>query len=680
MPATLARPLVSARGMASTDPPVKRSRTSTVESLQALLNVGGISRDGLYKLLKKLEEVPELPSHCMNLLNTAYHERFRRVRIMMPLELDSGEIFEWELADPTLLLQMVIDVCPSLGSLYKAALRGHPGRWDIVFVWDEFSPGNQMAIDNKRKVMNASFNFTQLGMAVLSSEASWLTPISVRHNVVARAKVGWSGMLAMFLKHFLFGPQGVCSAGIPLVVDGETIVVMADLKHMLSDGDGIKMAFNWKGAGGTKPCLLHHNVFARGSDLACRAPGCVEISEDDPNLFKTWAGTGLEDVVDLISAAHEKWLRKEWSKERFKDLQQIHGINFSVGGLLNDRELRSRVRFVDTIRYDWMHSTLQDGSVSTEIYLFFEACKSKLGISNKDVETFLKLGWSFPAAHSAKGKQLWHVFDDFRTRSSAKAGHLKASASELLGVFSLLRHFADTRVATRPEVAAEYAALQAAFDVVDLFMCAKKGRISTREAGCRLYRAVAYHLKKHKEIHGTSEITPKFHWLFDICEQVSKSPVLLDCFIVERLHLRVKQIANPIKNTKVFEASVLAGVINSHIQALEAKEFGNRLVGKVLPYPGLLQTFVADKMQQNSQKIAVGDFVFHGASVGKVIACVLEGHNLSCLVDVWSCICQVSTYGHRWAQGGEVGHWPADAVDCAVAWRPDGDGVLVLRL
>ena len=130
----------------------------------------------------------------------------------------------------------------------------------------------------------------------------------------------------------------------------------------------------------------------------------------------------------------------------------------------------------------------------------------------------------------------------------------------------------------------------------------------------------------------------------------------------------------------MFEASVLARVINSQIQSLEEKEFCNRLVGKVLPYPGLLQTFVADKMQMNSQKTAVGDFVFHDASVGKVFACVLEGQNLSCLVEVWSCLCQVSTYGHRWAQSGEVRRWPADAVDCAVAWRPEGEGVLVLRL
>ena len=28
--------------------------------MQALLNVGGISRDGLYKILKKLDELPEL--------------------------------------------------------------------------------------------------------------------------------------------------------------------------------------------------------------------------------------------------------------------------------------------------------------------------------------------------------------------------------------------------------------------------------------------------------------------------------------------------------------------------------------------------------------------------------------------------------------------------------------------
>ena len=469
------------------------------------------------------------------------------------------------------------------------------------------------------------------------------------------------------------------SAGVPLVISCETCLVTADMKNMLSDGDGIKMAFNWKGGGGTKPCILHWNVFARDSDLASRAPDCVEISEHNPTLFKTWTGTGLEDVVDLISAAREKVLRKEWAKARFNDLQQMYGINFSTGGLLNDRLLRSRVRFTEVIRYDWMHSTLQDGSVSTEIYLFFAACNRKLGISHKEVEHFLRFDWVFPAMHRAKGKQLWHVFDDFRSRSSAKAGHLKATASELLGVSSLLRYFAETRTANRPEVAAEYIALLAAFDVVDLFMLAKRGRVSTRDAGGRLYSAVAHHLKRHKDAHGTSEITPKFHWLFDICEQVPKSPVLLDCFIVERLHLRVKKIANPIKNTKTFEASVLAGVINSQIQSLEAKEFGNRLVGKAIPYPGVLHAFVADKMQRNSQTIAVDDFVFHECSVGKVMACISEDDNLSCLVEVWTCLSQVSKFGHRWAPSGQFMLWPAHAVDCAAAWRVQGGETVVLR-
>ena len=114
-------------------------------------------------------------------------------------------------------------------------------------------------------------------------------------------------------------------------------------------------------------------------------------------------------------------------------------------------------------------------------------------------------GWQFPSAHRAKGHQLWRVFDAFRTRSSENAGHLKASASELLGAICLLRHFVDTHVQIQAEVAAELDSLKAAFDVVDLFLLAKRRRISMQDAGVRLYRAVATssssktHCKSHQK-------------------------------------------------------------------------------------------------------------------------------------------------------------------------------------
>ena len=171
---------------------------------------------------------------------------------------------------------------------------------------------------------------------------------------------------------------------------------------MISDGDGIRSAFNWKGASSTKPCLLHYNVFSRDSDLVHRAEGNVEITCHDPKLFKHWVDDGLEKVVDFISLAHQRVERGEWTKKRFADLQQVCGMNFAYGGLLNDVALRSKIRFLDVIRYDWMHCALQSGTVTNEIWLFFNACKCKAGLPFAAVETFLKSGWSFVEHHRAK--------------------------------------------------------------------------------------------------------------------------------------------------------------------------------------------------------------------------------------------------------------------------------------
>ena len=62
----------------------------------------------------------------------------------------------------------------------------------------------------------------------------------------------------------------------------------------------------------------------------------------------------------------------------------------------------------------------------------------------------------------------------------------------------------------------------------------------------------------HKKAWGNSNFLPKHHWLFDIPLQISRDGgVLLDMFITERLHLTCKSIAEKIKNTTSFEASVL---------------------------------------------------------------------------------------------------------------------------
>ena len=137
-----------------------------------------------------------------------------------------------------------------------------------------------------------------------------MTPVTLRHSIIAQSKLGWSGILAISIKRLLFGPHGISTVGLPLRVNGALFIIKGRLSIMISDGGRIRSAFNWKGASSTKPCLLHHNVFSRDSDLVHRAEGNVEITCHDPNLFQHWVDDGLEKVVDLISLAHQRVERR----------------------------------------------------------------------------------------------------------------------------------------------------------------------------------------------------------------------------------------------------------------------------------------------------------------------------------------------------------------------------------
>jgi len=86
--------------------------------------------------------------------------------------------FEWEFASPTCLLQLTLMECPKLQTLYAEALRIHPCRedkpWRIVMGFDEFAPGSQLVVDNRRKAMNLYYNFLELGSHSLSIGFSFL--------------------------------------------------------------------------------------------------------------------------------------------------------------------------------------------------------------------------------------------------------------------------------------------------------------------------------------------------------------------------------------------------------------------------------------------------------------------------------------------------------------------------
>ena len=94
--------------------------------------------------------------------------------------------------------------------------------------------------------MVLNFSFAELGPH-LFHDAAWFTPVVVRSKMIEKVKGGWSNMLRMFLIHILWGTHGFQSVGIPFAIGKSMTLIHAKIGFVLSDGDGLRIALDWKG-------------------------------------------------------------------------------------------------------------------------------------------------------------------------------------------------------------------------------------------------------------------------------------------------------------------------------------------------------------------------------------------------------------------------------------------------
>ena len=94
----------------------------------------------------------------------------------------------------------------------------------------------------------------------------------------------------------------------------------------------------------------------------------------------------------------------EMTKARFDKMTMALGFNANRLGLLNDTLLRSAFNVLEVMTYDWVHTTLQDGSISVDTYHLIEACAA-INISVKDREAFLKGDLASPEAAASSSSR-----------------------------------------------------------------------------------------------------------------------------------------------------------------------------------------------------------------------------------------------------------------------------------
>ena len=656
------------------------------DTLQSLLHGGGVSKIALAKLLSKLEGVA---GHRR--LKAEDAKLFAKVRHVEACPTIDGGVFNWEFCNPGLQMVLFIEGRPKLRRLYErvVATRGSSEPWNLIVAFDEYVPGNKYVLDTNRKSMNLSFNFAELGPQALASDATWFLAASVLSETIGKVRGGWSAMLRRFLNLALFSDaSGLTTAGVAITFEsGEVHLLKARLGALLTDGDGFRLALQWRGAGSLKPCFRHCNVLKK--DPAFGKPeGFEEFDSCNFAAFRLVDQDELvTDVASIIEATRMRAVDpRSFTKGRLEQMCYVTGLNVTVEGLLADARLHSHVDWTKVLYIDWVHTVLQEGVLNVGLTLFTQSCEEKLGIGWDRWEACLKHGWCFPAHESNKPKSLHRIFSQYRMstdKSKDSYGKVRGNMSEMLGVYGLIRHIAET-VIVDEQVALEKEAFLAACSVVDVLLDAKRGITTLRDAAQRLRGAAVHALTTLFAAHGREHTKPKHHWLFDIAELMEihqALELLLDAFVVERNHLHAKNVAQHVRNTSCFERSVMQGIMTDQWNRLGDLEVGSGLRGPSAELDDGAR--IAKKaILVGGWTVIAGDVVQNGGAVGQVVACVEEGGNFHLLVDELGDVRPLSRHSCR-ASRRVAGRslWPATSTRQSLAWySEDTDyGMVVVR-
>ena len=428
-----------------------------------------------------------------------------------------GATATWSLLEPNRLLAFVLDQCPQLAEAYGKAANEHlPTRedpWSLITCFDEFVPGDKLKGHNARKSMVLGYNFIELGEEVLSKDHSWMIPVVLRTQMMNNFQGGWSRWLRDYFRTQLLGPTGLSEEGVLVMIGGAPLVIFAQVTDILPDYDGVRIGWYWKGANAIRCCLRCY-CFKLGSGMKDRVGG-VEINCTNPEEIIWRDNEDFLGDVDVVTEAGDGLQNGGTDRRLFDLLTKVSGQNYNPDGWVNCARLRQVIAPLDSLTQDWVHGLLS-GVLPVDMWCFLERAKDPRNervTTMADFRQFLDSDdLIFPHHLEQKGQYLWRVFDEVHRYNRDSTG-IKADASELLGLYAIMRHFIELRYGSSRELAAERASFEACCDVIDLIMHMKHGDVdlSKDDAWDLLDNKCFNHLEKHVVAYGKGALIPKHH-------------------------------------------------------------------------------------------------------------------------------------------------------------------------
>lgn len=664
----------------------KRQRQSLIAGIRPV----GITDSALAKIIGALKAHPsvleaagsveqtrkDLGEHSSQILDQVSHSA--------ELPLIAGGTMHWQIASPSKLLGLFLQNCPAFRDMFMRTAAATVARHEplsLILYHDEFTPGQVLKPDNRRKTTCFYFTFAQFG-DFIRSEFAWIPCAALRHTAASLVTGGLSTAVRAVLRSFFSGVENFATGAVMALPDMGNTMLFAKLLCVIADESAIKHTFAIKGASGLLPCLKCKNVVLANHEI---------LENDQSNYFvDISAVTGFDFTTDAdLWEKFDKLVALKAggaSNAKLEQMEKVLGVNLVPTGVLGDMFLRGHIKPISDTAFDLMHCLFSNGIASQEMHLILEQCSQHLGISFSHMETWCQAGW-LTQKHADRNTAS-AVFS--ARREAASKDGFKGIASELLAIFPLVRHFIEAVVRPRcpaimKDALESFSALCKAVAMVNAMK-----RVSTnvtRENCDTLKAMLASHLRLFQRAYGADCVRPKHHLCQHLADQFFAHKIVIDCWPCERKHRSLKRLAGTIDNTRGFERSLLGRAIAEQIFHTPEDTFGFTLLGAQTAAPeiaaliGAESVSIASSMRFGVVRLSVGDIVIADDKALRLTACMKSDSHWCVLGTVHDFVSQHGA-GAQWKSTNSLACFTLVPNSFVVPpyWNFQSDGLLLTLL
>ena len=559
-----------------------QTKTSLVHTLQKLNKMGeleyGVTR-------RELKEATEFHAKQKN----AYGRVVEKIRLGAP------KLEYLDIANPFAFLVHLCSISTHFADMmHKCCLPGRPLR--LVIYADEMNPGNPFRPEKSRTLQCIYWAFVDWPAHVLSRTFAWMALCTIRSSIVDTIPGGMSYICRMILRLFYpadtYAPS--MARGIMLECRGEPFIMTAVFAGFLADLKGHKENLEWKGTSGNVCCVTCANLDKRIRGDTGNATIGLDCS--DPQQFIRRSN---EDVYAAVDQLVERSRGK--SKAAREAMETEYGFNIVPDGLLLDKSLRVLFKPVDHTLRDWQHTIVGDGVANSVLGETLQKLKA-FGYTWEGVRAFM-MECNLPSKYGKPHR-------DWLRDSRIKAHNLTSFSGIILTVVPILFLYMQAHCRNDERLIEHMKLVKLLHRFCGILAT---GSEKPMEHIDRLRRIIQRLHAKYVQLF--TKLKPKLHHMHHILDAMEWLGKCLSCFVTERKHRAVKDIALHV--FRHMEHVVITDIVNQHCEQVQTGHdlFEEEFLVEPRELAWDNSVLVSNKAVLKCGVVHKGDIVFFGSGV-----------------------------------------------------------------